>query len=41
MHDWNFDEHFHAFKICDLNNFSWKIISEKDVTEAKLTIAHE
>ena len=41
MHDWNFNEHFQAFKICDLKNFSWKVISEKDVTEAELTIARQ
>ena len=41
MHDWVFDEHFQAFKICDSSNFSWKVISEKDLTEAELTIAHK
>ena len=41
MHDCFFDEHFEAFRIYDLNNFSWHVLSSKNITEATFTTAHK
>ena len=32
MHDCFFDEHFQAFRIYDLNHFSWHVLSSKNIT---------
>ena len=40
MFDCFFNEHFQAFKIFNVENFSWHVLSSKDITESTVTIRH-